>query len=87
MTMMGLGMEVWESRRARKRPTQPPPEITMGREVVVDEFVWPFEVVPLDRPFVVLPLETPFAMPFVDASPLVVSLVTAISPVEFDTIV
>jgi hypothetical protein len=52
MTMMGLGMEVCERRRARNRPTQPPPEITMGRGV--DEVVWPFEVVSLERPFVVL---------------------------------
>jgi hypothetical protein len=50
MTMMGLGIAEWESRRARKRPTQPPPEMSIGRgaEVEVVWLEWAFDVVPFN---------------------------------------
>lgn len=50
MTRMRFGISAWASSSARKRPTQPPPAITMGRgcgevdaEVPVP-FVEPFEM-------------------------------------------
>jgi hypothetical protein len=50
ITMMGLGMGgvECESRSARKRPTQPPPDMRIGRGT---ESEWPFVVVVLEVPF------------------------------------
>jgi hypothetical protein len=47
---MGLGMGgvECESRSARKRPTQPPPDMRIGRGT---ESEWPFVVVVLEVPF------------------------------------
>jgi hypothetical protein len=78
MTMMvfGMGGEEWERRSARKRPTQPPPDIRTGRD---DE-----EDAALDRPlgllFVVVVFEVPLEVVLGNECPFVVPFVTAMIP-------
>jgi hypothetical protein len=85
MTMMGCGMGECARRSARKRPTQPPPEIRIGR--VEGDCGVPFDNAPLDAPFEVVPFAVPFddvafdlvpfGVPF-DTNAFAVPFVTAI---------
>jgi hypothetical protein len=84
--MMGCGMGECARRSARKRPTQPPPEMRIGRGEGREDDV-PFDDVPFDVLFEVVPFAVPFDdvpfdfvpsdVPF-DTNPFAVPFVTAI---------